>query len=75
MAITLAAPALAAARASMPDPVPTSATRLPLRSRPARKFAKNLLVRKYRGWNTVGRTVSRKPATRATVVRRRLRMK
>ena len=75
MAITFAAPARAAASARMPDPVPTSATRLPFRSRFARKFAKNLLVTKYRGWNTVGRTVRRKPATRAVVFRRRLRIK
>jgi hypothetical protein len=49
MATTLVAPARAAASARMPDPVPTSATFLPLRSRLARKFEKNLLVRKYLG--------------------------
>src|SRR5262249_58809701 len=48
-ATTLAAPARAAARARMPDPVPTSATRLPVKSISERKFAKNSLVRKYRG--------------------------
>src|SRR5260370_42263204 len=73
-ATTLAAPARAAARARIPDPVPTSATRLPAKSISERKFAKNLLERKYRGWNTVGRTERRKPATRAILVLRRRRV-
>jgi len=72
---TSAAPARAAARAKMPDPVPISATDLPLRSSPSRNFAKYSLLRKERGWKTVGRTRRRKPA--AWVVRMvwRLRMR
>jgi hypothetical protein len=48
-ATTLAAPARAAARARIPDPIPTSATHFPTKSVPDKKSAKNSLVRKYRG--------------------------
>jgi hypothetical protein len=48
-AVTLAAPARAAAKARMPDPVPTSATRLPRKSSRPMTDAKNSLVMKWRG--------------------------
>ena len=75
MATTCAAPARAAASARIPDPVPTSATDLPFSSRPSMKPAKNSLLRKTFGWNTVGGTTRRKPAARASRVPRRVRMK
>ena len=46
IAVTFAAPARAAARARIPDPVPTSATLLPLRSSRPMNDAKNSLVMK-----------------------------
>ena len=46
IAVTFAAPARAAASARMPDPVPTSATRLPVRSSRPMNDAKNSLVMK-----------------------------
>ena len=46
IAVTFAAPARAAASARIPDPVPTSATLLPLRSRRPMNEAKNSLVMK-----------------------------
>src|SRR5262249_8582538 len=60
----LVAPARAAARARIPDPVPISATLLPLRSSPSRYSAKYSLLRKKLGWNTVGRTRRWKRAAR-----------
>jgi hypothetical protein len=48
----------------MPDPVPISATLLPLRSSPSRYSAKYSLLRKTLGWNTVGRTRRWKRAAR-----------
>ena len=50
IAVTLAAPARAAASERMPLPQPTSAACLPERSSPPRKVAKNLLVRNTLGW-------------------------
>jgi hypothetical protein len=67
-AVTCAAPARAAARATIPDPVPRSATRLPVKLSRPMKDAKNSLVMNHRGRKTVGRTMSRKPDAR--VVRR-----
>ena len=70
-----AAPARTAAIARMPEPVPTSATRRPARSSVPMNAAKNGLVRKQRGWNTVGGTVKRNPATSVAVVRCRVRIR
>jgi hypothetical protein len=75
IATTFAAPARAQARARMPVPVQMSATHLPLKSRREMNAAKNSLVRKYRGWKTVGRTTKWKPAARVTLVRCRFRIR
>ena len=46
VAVTLSAPARAAASARIPDPVPMSTTCLPLRSRPLMNSAKHSLLMK-----------------------------
>ncbi len=71
-AMTLAAPARAAASARMPDPVPTSRTRLPRQVETADEFGKALAAEEIaRMKHRRAARVRRKPAARVTRVRRR----
>src|SRR5207247_152837 len=62
------APPRAAQRATRPEPQPTSRKDLPARSSEETKRAEMELEPKYRGWKTVGKTVSVKPSTRVDTV-------
>ncbi len=75
VATTSDAPARAAASARMPEPVPTSHTRLPVRSSVSMNSANFSLLMKNFGWNTVGRTRSLKPAACEMRMSWRFRMK
>ena len=59
----------------MPEPVPTSHTRLPVKSSVSMNSANFSLLMKNFGWNTVGRTRSLKPPAWEIRMLCRFRMK